>query len=114
MVHGLHNMHFGVMLPAAGFMCLALVFGEAAAQPHITGDWLVDIRTVIAVLGVVLPGTWWIVRWMTKIDDRLKTGEARFKGLEASSYARDKRLSRIENILARLPCDKCDNDREVE
>jgi hypothetical protein len=107
-------MHFGVMLPAAGFMLLALAFGEVAATPHITGDWLVDIRTVLAVLGVVLPGTWWIVRWMTKIDDRLKLGEARFKGLEANSSARDKRLARIENILARLPCDKCPEDREIE
>lgn len=71
---------------------------------HVTGDWLVDMRTIAAVGGVVLLGTWRIGRWMSKIDNRMDVGERRFDNLETRMNHRDARLDRIEKILDGLPC----------
>src|SRR5690242_13142645 len=48
-------------------------FGDA--QPQISGNWLVDIRTVCVVGAVVLGGTWWVAKWMQKVLDRLQALE---------------------------------------
>jgi len=59
----------------------------AQAMPHTTlsGDWLVDLRTVCAVGGIVLTGSWQISRWQTKVTDRLDL---------------------LESTIAKLPCVK--------
>lgn len=71
------------------------------ATPQVSADWLVDLRTVLTVGGVVLPATWWLSRAFTGIADRLSAGDRRFAELERT-------LARMEERLERLPCRKCD------
>lgn len=70
-----------------------LIGGAAPPQTVVNGGWLVDIRTICAVGGIVLIGTWRLSWWMKAIEERLKTGEDRFTRIEAS--------------IAKLPCDEC-------
>jgi hypothetical protein len=42
----------------------------------------VDLKTVAAVGGVVLPATWWLARKFTQIEDRFDAGSKRFDALE--------------------------------
>ena len=67
------------------------------ATTQVSADWLVDLRTVLTVGGVVLPATWWLSRAFTRISDRLEAGDVRFAALERT-------LARMENRLAKLPC----------
>jgi hypothetical protein len=53
-----------------------------AQQPVVSGGWLVDIRTAVAVGGVVLPATWWLSRKFTTISDRLDAGQQQFIRIE--------------------------------
>ncbi len=82
---------------------LAAMLGTGAGQaatgvsPQISADWLVDLRTVLTVGGVVLPATWWLSRAFTRISDRLEAGDVRFAALERT-------LARMEDRLTKLPC----------
>jgi len=85
---------------------LLAMFGTAAgaaasAQTQVSADWLVDLRTVLTVGGVVLPATWWLSRAFTRISDRLEAGDVRFAALERT-------LARMEERLAKLPCKSCE------
>ena len=62
----------------------------AQTPPQINGNWLVDLRTVFAVGGVVLGGTAFIIRWMSRIEARLEAG--------------DKWMKAIDEKLSGLPC----------
>lgn len=83
----------------------------AAAIPQINGTWLIDLRTLCAVLGVVLFGTWWVAKWMQKVEDRLKSGEVRFTALEMKAQNREELLVGIKNQVDRLVRS---DDRETE
>jgi len=71
------------------------------ATTQVSADWLVDLRTVLTVGGVVLPATWWLSRAFTRISDRLEAGDVRFAALERT-------LARMEERLAKLPCKSCE------
>ncbi len=73
-----------------------------AAPPKINGDWLIDIRTLCAVLGVLLFSTWWIAKWMQRVEDRLKTGDIRFTALELKAQTREDLLLNIKGQVDRL------------
>lgn len=72
--------------------------------PTIAPDWRVDLRTVCAVGGVVLPAAWFIGRWMKKIELRLDQGEKWQVSVDVRMNHRDERLESIESTLAKLPC----------
>lgn len=74
---------------------VATAIGGVATQ--ISSDWTVDIRTVCAVGGIVLPGVWWMSSRLTKFSDRLKDGDERFDRFE-------KLFEKIQNRLDTLPC----------
>lgn len=69
--------------------------GQAANQ--IGGDLLMDLKTVCAVGGVVLLGTWHLSKWMQEIVDRLKEQDKHRTELEL-------KISKLEGMLLRLPC----------
>lgn len=92
-------------------VCLSRVL-FAEAQVKISDTWLLDLRTVCAVLGVVLFGTWHIARWMRKIDDTLKMGEDRFDRIENNMKSRDGVLEQIRNRVDKLPCNGCSHEKE--
>ena len=77
----------------------------AAADVQIKDTWLLDLRTVCAVMGVVLFGTWWIARWMRTIEIRMDKSDERFSRIEASMDRRDETLNRImENLSGKDNC----------
>jgi len=91
------------MRQTAAFLLAVIFIGSTAfkpyfadVQPQISGNWLVDIRTMCAVGAVVLGGTWWIARWMQKVEDRLKSGEARFAVIELTAVKREEMLRDIQ------------------
>jgi hypothetical protein len=70
------------MRQTAAFLLCFVFIGSTAfkptfgdAQPQISGNWLVDIRTVCVVGAVVLGGTWWVAKWMQRVLDRLEALE---------------------------------------
>jgi hypothetical protein len=75
---------------------------------QISGSWLIDVRTLCAVGGVVLLGTWRIGRWMKRIEDRLDDGDTRFSRIELSMKERHELLRDIERKMDRLPCGDSD------
>ena len=82
----------------------AFVASDAVPQ-QISDNWLVDLRTVVSVLGVVLFGTWWIARWMRTIEIRMDKSDERFSRIEASMDRRDETLNRImENLSGKDNC----------
>ena len=91
------------MKQTAAFLLAVVFIGSTAfkpafadVQPTISGNWLVDLRTVCAVGGVVLFGAWWIARWMQKVEDRLKSGETRFAMIELMAAKREDMLTDIQ------------------
>ena len=91
------------MRQTAAFLLAVVFIGSTAfkptfgdATPQISGNWLVDIRTLCAVGAVVLGGTWWVARWMQKVEDRLKSGEARFAVIELMAAKREEMLTDIQ------------------
>ena len=91
------------MRQTAAFLLAVVFIGSTAfkptfgdATPQISGNWLVDIRTLCAVGAVVLGGTWWIARWMQRVEDRLKAGEARFAVIELTASKRHDLLTDIQ------------------
>lgn len=95
-----------------------LAFAQAPGAPgthQLDGSWLVDVRTICAVGGIVLLGTWRIGRWMRRIEDRLDAGDERFKRIEEGMKAREGILARLEHSIARLPCFghlECQEDKD--
>ena len=81
----------------------------SAADVQIKDTWLLDLRTVCAVMGVVLFGVWWISRWMRGIDDALKYSDERFARLEASTQQWKDILLDIQKRIDKLTCEDCDN-----
>ncbi len=79
--------------------------------PTINGNWLIDIRTLCAVMGTVLFGTWWIAKWMQRVEDRLKGGEVRFTALELKAQDREDILLNIKGQMDRL-VDRKDRERD--
>ena len=74
---------FGAMAGTAiGEFAGRVLFGAGTEMVRVTGDWLVDIRTVCAVGAVVLVGTW---------------GEQTFGELQKS-------IVNLDNKLSGLPC----------
>ena len=67
-------------------------------------DALMDLKTICAVLGVVVAGLWFIRGWMVKIEDKLKEGESRFNRFDEEAEKRASQLRSIEDKLNRLPC----------
>jgi hypothetical protein len=59
---------------AATLAMLVTVLGDIAA-PIVSANWLIDIRTVCSVGGIVLTATWWLGRRFQNIEDRLKNAE---------------------------------------
>jgi hypothetical protein len=59
------------------------ILADAAlnATQQISGNWTVDLRTVIAVGTVVVLGAWRVSAWQQKLDDRLKLIEKRMNEL---------------------------------
>ena len=84
-----------VPLAIGGTAMLATAVGGAATQ--VTPDWTVDLRTVFAVGGVVVPGVWWLGSKFRGITDQLLAAEQVFKKFEA-------RFQSLEEKLDRLPC----------
>ena len=91
------------MKQTAAFLLAVVFIGSTAfkpafadVQPTVSGNWLVDLRTVCAVGGVVLAGAWWIARWMQKVEDRLKSGETRFAMIELMAAKREDMLTDIQ------------------
>lgn len=77
-------------LPSLGAATIAMcmtILGDAIA-PIINSGWLVDLRTVCAVGGCVLAGTWWLAKKFQRIEDQLERAE------EARSYMQ-KALSKL-------------------
>lgn len=69
----------------------ALASTTGTPPTQISGDWQVDLRTVCAVAGVVLPAVMWLTKKYAAIEARLATTEERFNKLERT----------IEALLAR-------------
>ena len=91
------------MRQTAAFLLSVVFIGSTAFKPtladvtpQISGNWLMDIRTICAVGMVVLGGTWWVARWMQKVEDRLKSGEARFAVIELCANKREELLMDIQ------------------
>lgn len=64
--------------------------------PHqVSGEWLVDIRTVISVGAIVLAGAVWISRVFQRFIDRLNAGNIRFNQIEEWMAAVDKKLNNM-------------------
>ena len=59
---------------AAGMAMAVTLLGDLAA-PIISANWLIDVRTVCSVGGIVLTATWWLGRRFQNIEDRLKNAE---------------------------------------
>jgi len=74
---------------------LATAVGGAATQ--ITPDWTVDLRTVFAVGGLVIPGVWWLGSKFTGITDQLVLAQEVFNKFE-------ERFKTLEEKLDKLPC----------
>lgn len=73
----LHAATHKVMLNA-GAATIAMVvtlLGDLAA-PVISANYLIDVRTVVSVGGIVLTATWWLGRRFQNIEDRLKNAES--------------------------------------
>ncbi len=81
------------------------------APPTINGNWLIDVRTLCAVMGVVLFGTWWVAKWMQRVEDRLRGGEIRFTALELKAQTREDLLLNIKGQIDRL-VNSHDRERE--
>ena len=65
------------MFSNAGAATIAMaitLLGDLAA-PVISANWLIDIRTVVSVGGIVLTATWWLSKKFQNIEDRLKNAE---------------------------------------
>lgn len=56
-----------------------------------------DVRTVCAVGGIVIPGVWWLSSRMKGVADRLKEGDERFKKFEEC-------FEKVQARLDGLPC----------
>lgn len=80
------HLHIGAGLKLAGAGMLGTAFGAFLSQAvprvtQITGEWVVDLRTVCAVGFVVVGGSWHVSQWMQKVSDRLTDLEDSIKGL---------------------------------
>lgn len=91
---------------AFAFTGLAMIgtgFGAVIGQsspPQINGNWLIDLRTVIAVAAVVLPATFTLAVIFTKFSTRLMA-------LEKQSAARDATMQDLLRRFGSLPCSDC-------
>lgn len=83
------HLHIGAGIKLAGAGMLGTAFGAVLSQavPHaasqITGELTMDLKTICAVGGVVLMGSWHASQWMQKVSDR---------------------LSDVEDVIKKLPC----------
>lgn len=59
---------------AASIAMAVTLLGDLAA-PIISANWLIDVRTVLSVGGIVLTATWWLGRKFQNIEDRLRAAE---------------------------------------
>jgi hypothetical protein len=81
---------------AAGTVAmLATAVGGAATQ--VSPDWTVDLRTVFAVGGIVIPGVWWLGAKFRGITDQLSSAQEVFTKFE-------KRFDELQAHLDKLPC----------
>ena len=71
------NLHFPIKLAAVAMAGTAVgsIVGQALPHTQISGEWVVDLRTVFAVGFVALGGSWHASKWMTKVNDRLEALE---------------------------------------
>lgn len=60
---------------AATIAMVVTLLGDLAA-PVISANYLIDVRTVVSVGGIVLTATWWLGRRFQNIEDRLKNAES--------------------------------------
>lgn len=80
-------------LGAVVISVLCSVFFADASTPGVTkisSEWMLDLKTICAVGGVVYLGAWRLSRWMKAIED--------------SNQAALDRTARIEAFIAKLPC----------
>lgn len=85
--------------------------GPPATQTILSGGWLVDVRTVLAVLGVVLPATWWLSWKFTGFTDmqkvittRLESGDKRFAVIESNLREIEQKMQEMREQIAGIPC----------
>lgn len=80
------HLHIGAGVKLAGAGMLGTAFGAILSQavPHVTqvtGEWVIDLKTVCAVGFVVLGGSWHASQWMQRVNDRLADLENSITGL---------------------------------
>ena len=85
--------------------CLGAVAAPGATQ--VSGDWTIDIKTLTAILSIIVPGVamggWWtscIINGQSEIKHQM---EIVFQRLEEGKEARHT----LENIVSSLPCQEC-------
>lgn len=100
-------MHSFIQFTSLGlFLWIGRIIGDPLPI-QITDKWLVDIRTVVSVLGVVLFGVWWISRWMRTVEVSLKSGHERFDDIERRMDRRDELIAQLKTTIDQLPCSQC-------